>query len=46
MQPGDVYETYADVEDLMRDYSFKPETTIEEGLGKFAEWFLEYNKER
>lgn len=42
MQPGDVYETYADVSELMRDYDFKPSTTIEEGLAKFAEWFLEY----
>lgn len=42
MQPGDVYETYADVQDLMDDYGFKPETTIEEGLGRFAEWFLRY----
>lgn len=42
MQPGDVYETYADVQDLMDDYGFKPSTTIEEGLGKFAEWFLKY----
>lgn len=44
MQPGDVYETYADVQELMNDFDFKPSTTIEEGLGKFAEWFLEYNK--
>ena len=42
MQPGDVYETYADVSELMRDYDFKPSTTIEEGLDKFAEWFLNY----
>lgn len=42
MQPGDVYETYADVQDLMDDFGFKPATTIEEGLGKFAEWFLKY----
>lgn len=42
MQPGDVYETYADVQDLMDDFGFKPATTIEEGLGRFAEWFLEY----
>ena len=42
MQPGDVYETYADVQDLMEDYGFKPATSIEEGLGKFAEWFLGY----
>lgn len=42
MQPGDVYETYADVSELMNDYGFKPSTTIEEGLSKFAEWFLNY----
>ncbi len=42
MQPGDVYETYADVQDLMEDYGFKPATSIEEGLGQFAEWFLGY----
>lgn len=42
MQPGDVYETYADVQDLVDDYGFKPSTTIEEGLGKFAQWFLRY----
>lgn len=41
MQPGDVYQTYADVEDLEHDFDFRPDTTIEEGLGKFAEWFLE-----
>lgn len=42
MQPGDVYETYADVSELMKDYDFKPSTSIEEGLSKFAEWFLGY----
>ena len=42
MQPGDVYETYADVSELMKDYGFKPSTTIEEGLSRFAEWFLSY----
>lgn len=45
MQPGDVYETYADVQDLMNDFGFKPATTIEEGLSKFAEWFLNYYKD-
>lgn len=44
MQPGDVYQTYADVTELMRDYDFKPETSIEEGLGKFAQWFRDYYK--
>lgn len=42
MQPGDVYQTYADVSDLINDFDFKPNTSIEEGLGRFAEWFLSY----
>ena len=42
MQPGDVYQTYADVSDLIRDFDFKPDTTIQEGLMRFAEWFLPY----
>ncbi len=46
MQPGDVYQTYADVTDLMRDYDFRPDTTIEEGLTKFVEWYLAYYKKR
>ncbi len=44
MQPGDVYQTYADVSDLMRDYDFKPDTPIEEGLSKFVAWYKEYYK--
>lgn len=42
MQPGDVYQTYADVTDLMQDFGFKPATGIDEGLRRFAEWFKEY----
>lgn len=42
MQPGDVYQTYADVSDLMRDYDFKPDTGIEEGLSKFVRWYRGY----
>lgn len=44
MQPGDVYQTYADVTELMRDYDFKPDTSIEEGLRKFVEWYRSYYK--
>ena len=44
MQPGDVYQTYADVSELVRDFNFKPGTTIETGLGKFAAWYKEYYK--
>lgn len=42
MQPGDVYQTYADVSDLIRDFDFKPDTSIKEGLGRFAKWYKEY----
>lgn len=42
MQPGDVLRTYADVSELERDIDFKPSTSIEDGLGKFVEWYKEY----
>ena len=45
MQPGDVYQTYADVDDLIRDFDFKPATSLEEGLSKFAKWYKEFYKE-
>ncbi|WP_085508573.1 NAD-dependent epimerase [Thalassobacillus devorans] len=42
MQPGDVPATYADVEDLMRDVGYKPNTSIAEGVGKFIDWYKSY----
>ena len=39
MQPGDVPVTYADCEPLQRDYGFKPDTPLREGLRKFAQWY-------
>ena len=42
MQPGDVPITYADTSDLEKDFGFKPSTTLQEGLKKFAEWYKEY----
>lgn len=42
MQPGDVYQTYADVDELVRDFGFKPSTSLEEGLSRFAKWYKEY----
>lgn len=42
MQPGDVYQTYADVDDLIKDFDFKPNTSLEEGLSKFAKWYKEF----
>ncbi len=42
IQAGDVPSTYADVDDLMRDVGFKPETTIEEGIRKFVVWYKDF----
>ena len=39
MQPGDVPVTYADTEPLERDFGFRPSTSLQEGLRKFAEWY-------
>ena len=44
MQPGDVKTTFADCSGLERDYGFRPETRIEDGLRQFAEWYAVYNK--
>ncbi len=41
MQPGDVRATFADVTPLGLDYEFKPSTPVDEGIRRFARWFLE-----
>ena len=42
MQAGDVPETFADVEDLVRDVGFRPNTPIEVGVERFVKWYREY----
>ena len=44
MQPGDVEVTYADVSELERDFGFKPDTELREGMRKFAEWYKIFNQ--
>lgn len=44
MQPGDVYQTYADVKELEKDFGFKPSTSLETGLSNFAKWYKGYYK--
>lgn len=41
-QPGDVPDTFADVSKLETEFNYKPSTTIQEGISKFIEWYLEY----
>ncbi len=42
MQPGDVPVTYADTEKLERDFSYRPQTTLQEGICRFVEWYKDY----
>jgi UDP-glucuronate 4-epimerase len=43
MQPGDVVATYADVEDLRRDVGYVPKTPLEDGIARWAAWYLEHH---
>ncbi|RLQ93105.1 NAD-dependent epimerase [Falsibacillus albus] len=42
IQPGDVLETYADIDELVKDFGYAPMTSIEDGITRFVEWFKEY----
>lgn len=43
MQPGDVYATYADTDDLAKDIGFKPSTKLSDGVKKFVDWYKQYH---
>lgn len=42
LQPGDVPDTYADVDDLIEDFDYKPSMCIEDGVKNFIDWYMEY----
>ena len=42
IQPGDVPDTYADVTDLVKEFDYKPNTSVKDGIANFAQWFTEY----
>jgi nucleoside-diphosphate-sugar epimerase len=44
MQAGDVYQTYADVTELQRDFGFKPDTSLKDGINSFVRWYKDYYK--
>jgi len=44
MQPGDVEESYADIDTACRDLGFEPHTTIEQGIAAFVDWYKDYHK--
>ena len=43
MQPGDVKETYADIEAIRRDHGFEPKISIDEGIPHFIAWYRDYH---
>ena len=42
LQPGDVPDTYADVEDLVKEFGYKPATPVKEGVANFVKWYKSY----
>lgn len=44
MQPGDVYQTYADIDELINDLGFMPNTKLEDGLRKYVKWYKNFYK--
>jgi UDP-glucuronate 4-epimerase len=44
MQPGDVPATFADIDDLIRDVGFRPSTSLDEGIHRFAAWYRRYHR--
>ena len=42
LQPGDVPDTYADTEALVKDVDYQPNTTVEVGIKNFVDWYVEY----
>ena len=44
LQPGDVPDTYANVDDLLKNFNYKPKTSVEEGVNNFVDWYLKYLK--
>jgi len=42
LQPGDVPSTYADVSGLIEDFGYKPQTSIQEGIDKFVDWYVDF----
>lgn len=43
MQPGDVPDTWADCADLEKDFGYRPQTSVQEGIDRFVDWYLEWN---
>ena len=43
LQPGDVPDTFADVDDLIKEFNFKPKTSVQRGVKNFVDWYVNYH---
>ena len=43
LQPGDVPDTYADIDDLVEEFDFKPQMSLKQGVNNFVNWYKEYH---
>jgi len=43
IQPGDVPDTYADVDDLVTEFGYRPSTSVKNGVANFVKWYRKYN---
>ena len=44
LQPGDVPDTYADVDDLVEEFDYKPSMSVKQGVDNFAKWYMNYHQ--
>ena len=44
LQPGDVPDTYADVDDLVEEFDYKPSMSVKQGVENFAKWYKQYHQ--
>jgi UDP-glucuronate 4-epimerase len=44
LQKGDVIDTYANVDDLVADFDYQPNTNVSEGISNFVKWYRDYHK--
>ena len=43
IQPGDVTMTFADIKESKKDFDYDPKTTLEQGIKRFVNWYLDYS---
>jgi UDP-glucuronate 4-epimerase len=44
LQAGDVPDTFANVDDLVEQFGYRPSTSVEDGIGRFVSWYRDYFK--